>query len=355
MTCEMEIGMNKRFLIRTGSVIAIVALLVAARSIRMAHWPVHVAPSPDWESMLSDLDVEREQFSVQSGNLRLEADLLIPSGGSDRKGAVVFSPGSGDALYQNYAKGLIETYVLEIFLERDMAVLLINKRGMGESDGNWVKNDFQGRSDDLYAGVQHLQDHPAIDRDRIGLIGHSQGGWIVNLTAAQHEDVAFFISLAGPVTTVEEQMEDVYENDFRFQGYTGDELAQRTERELSTSRFWASVGEVIPFGMFGFDAGIMGYDPRDAVRTVRSPGLFVFGEHDRLVPADANVERFNAILDGASPDHLTYATIPKATHCFRVTESICSTPNGAGDGPEVGPLSGELVTVLKNWLTGNGY
>lgn len=350
-----KIGINKRVFVRIGSVIAIVMLFVAGRSIRMAHWPVKVDPSPDWEPMLSELDVEREQFFVQSGALRLEADLLIPSGGSERKGAVIFSPGSGDSLYQNYAKGLIETYVLDVFLERDMTVLLINKRGMGESEGNWVKNDFQGRADDLYAGVQHLQNHSAIDRERIGVIGHSQGGWIVNLTASQHEDVAFFISLAGPVTTVEEQMEDIYENDFRFQGYTGDELAQRTERKLKTSRLGASVGKAIPFGMFGFDAGIMGYDPRDAVQTVQSPGLFIFGEHDRLVPPGANIQRFDAIFEGRPPDHLNYVVIPKATHCFRVTESIFSAPDGAGDGPEVGPLSDELVTVLENWLTKNRY
>ena len=67
--------------------------------------------------MLSELSIEREQFFVQSGDLRLEADLLIPSGGSDRKAAVAFSPGSGDSLYQNYAKGLIETYILDVFLE----------------------------------------------------------------------------------------------------------------------------------------------------------------------------------------------------------------------------------------------
>ena len=153
----------------------------------------------------------------------------------------------------------------------------------------------------------------------------------------------------------EEQIEDTYENEFRFQGYAGDELSRRTERKMKTSRFGASVGEVIPFGMFGFDAGIIGYDPREAVQTVRSPGLLIFGEHDRLVPADANVERFHAVFDGLPPAHLTCTTIPKATHCFRVTESVFSTPDAAGNGPEVGPLSDDLGTVLRNWLTNNEY
>jgi hypothetical protein len=300
--------------------------------------------------MLGELDVQREQFFVQSGDLLLEADLLVPAGGSETKGAVVFSPGSGDSLYQNYAKGLIKAYVLDVFLQRDLAVLFINKRGMGSSEGNWVKNDFQGRADDLYAGVQHLQNHPAISPERIGLIGHSQGGWIVNLVASQHAEIAFFISLVGPVTTVEEQIEDTYENDLRCQGHTGDELAQRTERQMKNLRFGVSVGERTGFGMFGFDARVVGYDPREAIQTVRSPGLFVFGEHDRLVPADANVERFNEIFDGQPPEHLGYCIVPKATHTFRVTDGLC-----AEGVPKDYPLSDALATLLKDWLTNVGH
>ncbi len=285
-------GMPKRLWVRIAAVIIVLIILIVGRSIRRDHWPVHVEPSPDWELTISELDVQREQFFVTSGELLLEADLLIPTGGSERKSAVIFSPGSGDSLYQNYAKGLIKTYVLDVFLQRDMAVLLMNKRGMGKSDGNWVKNDFQGRADDLYAGVKHLQSHRSIAPDRIGLIGHSQGGWIVNLTASQHQDVAFFISLVGPVTTVEEQIEDIYENELRCQEYRGDELTRRTQRRMKQTRIGVSIGQMTSFGMFGFDARTIGYDPREALRTVQCPGLFIYGEHDRLVPADANIDRF---------------------------------------------------------------
>jgi len=343
--------MRKRAWIAITSVIALVVVIAAGRSVHEAHWPSHVDPSPDWEHTISELDAEREQFFVRSGGVLLEADLLVPNGGSERKSAVIFSPGSGDSLYQNYAKGLIETYVLEVFLKRDIAVLLLNKRGMGKSEGNWVASDFQGRADDLYAGVQHLQHHQAIDPDRVGLIGHSQGGWIVNLTASQHEDVAFFISLAGPVTTVEEQIEDNFENDLRCQGYQGDELTRRVESRMKKFRMGVRIGQMTSFGMYGFDARIVGYDPREALRTVRCPGLFVFGGHDGMVPADVNADRFQAVFDGHPPRHLTLSTIPKANHHFRVTDGLCNAELDAEDYP----LSRELVTVINDWLVEIGY
>ena len=193
----------KRIIIITVSLIALVGLFFAGKAIREEHYPINVKPSPEWEPYINSLDMQREAFFVEATDgTMLEAELFIPTAGSESKGAVVFSPGSGDSLYQNYSPGLIESYIFEIFLPRDMAVLLINKRGMGQSEGNWTKSSMQGRADDLYSAIESIKEHPVIDAENIGVIGHSQGGWVVQLVAAQHEDVAFFISLVGPTTTV---------------------------------------------------------------------------------------------------------------------------------------------------------
>jgi hypothetical protein len=53
--------------------------------------------------------------------------LFIPTGGSGTMAAVIYSLGSGDSPYQNYAWGYVETCISDVFLDRDMAVLLVNK------------------------------------------------------------------------------------------------------------------------------------------------------------------------------------------------------------------------------------
>ena len=53
---------------------------------------------------------------------------------------------------------------------------------------------------------------------------------------------------------------------------------------LNTTRFGASIDRVFPIGVIGFDTGIIDYDPRQALQTVSSPGLLIFGENDLLVP-----------------------------------------------------------------------
>ena len=319
--------------------------------IKNDHFPIKVDPSPEWEPYISSLDIQREQFFVERDGVKLEAELFIPNGGSDQRAAVVFTPGSGDSLYQNYAGGLVENYILDVFLHRDMAVLLINKRGMGKSEGNWTKNDFPGRAGDVYTGVQTLQDHPAIDADRIGVVGHSQGGWIAVLTAALHDDVAFFISLVGPTTSVEGNMVDNYRGHYRCEGYEGDELEKKVERQLKSSRRGASIGKVIPFGMLGFDAGIIDYDPDEILRTVDSPGLLVFAERDALVDAVRNTQTFYNIFDGRPPDHLNIITIKESNHIFRIVEHACVSYEDS----QKRQLSDELTVKLDEWLSRLGY
>lgn len=334
-----------------GLAIAAIAVIVVAVLMYRSDQPVKREPSPEWEANIETLDAQHEKFFIQSGDLQLEAELLIPNGGADSKAAVIFSGGSGDGLFQDYTLGFIETYVQDVFLPRDMAVLFVNKRGMGQSEGNWLHNDFEGRADDLYSAVQHLQNHPAIDPDNIGLIGHSQGGWIVGLTAAQHTDVAFFISLAAPTTPVRQQMIDTYTNDFACQGYEGEDLIRRADRQMRLTRLGANVGKVIDVGIIGFDTEIIDYDPQAALLAVESPGLLVYGSNDLLVPPEHSRQRLEEIFDGDVPDHLTFAVIDGANHSFRLVDDQCVSYEDALEMPQ----SDELLTVLEDWLAMQGY
>jgi dipeptidyl aminopeptidase/acylaminoacyl peptidase len=191
-----------------------------------ADQPYPTQPKQAWIDSVSGPDVIRESTFIKNDGLMLEADLILPVGGADKKPAVVFVGGSGDGLYQGYSNGFLETFIQGIFLPRNFAVFYFNKRGMGQSEGSWLNNSIQGRAEDAYAAVEFLKSHPAIDSQNIGVIGHSQGGWVVNLVASQHEDIAFFISLAGPTTTVIGNMEDNYRGAYICEGFKGEGVFQ---------------------------------------------------------------------------------------------------------------------------------
>lgn len=342
---------NKKTILRCAMAVLIVAVGILAYKAYQFDQPGEVPPSQaarDWEASVTSPDIQREHVLIPSGDVKLEADLLIPTGGKEKKPAVIFSPVSGPNTYQDYLGTKIpQKYVQDVFLSRDMAVLYVNKRGMGESEGNWKHQDFQGRADDLYAAVQFLKEHKSMDPSNLGVIGHSQGGWIVTLTASQHEDVAFFISLAGPTTTVWEQSENADENRYRCQGFTGEEFKRKVAGAVKQFRLAASIGKFLPVGELGFYPRIIDYDPSDVLVKIKSPGLFVFGDKDALVPADQNMERFNEIFNNDPPDNLKTAVIPNLTHLLRITDDLCKQLSQ--------PFSDELVQALQDWLTEKGY
>lgn len=340
--------MNRKRILMIVTIIALPLIAWVVYLIRQEHYPIDIQPSAHWETFASGLDAERERYFVESDGVLLEAELFIPRNGRSAKPAIVFSPGSGDSLYQNYSPDMIEKGVLDLFLQRDIAVLLVNKRGMGDSEGNWTKIDFQGRADDLYTAVSSLHNHPAIDSTQIGLVGHSQGGWIVSLTAAQHPDIAFFISLAGPTTTVAANMLDNYTGAYACDGFTGKELEAKAARQMRITRIGAQAGETIPFGMFGFDAGIIDYDPAEALQQVQSPALFVYAELDWMVTPAWSFNRLDEIFEGDVPEHFTGVTISGVNHSFHLVETACKQP-----AEEI--ISSELITLLNDWLTVQGY
>lgn len=343
--------MKKKIIFSVVSLLVAVGLFFAVKSIRYEHYPVQKEPSAEWGPYINSLDVQREAFFVDADGVKLEAELFIPNGGSNQKTAVVFSPGSGDALYQNYSYGLLETYVLDVFLSHDIAVLLVNKRGMGKSEGNYVKNSIEGRAEDIYAAVKSIKNHPQIDAENIGLIGHSQGGWVVTLTAAEHPDTAFFISLAGPTTTMRENAVDNSYHQGRCQGLQGKELDEYIAKRSKMVDISIAIGELTDFGFFGFDARNMGYDPREALQTVRSPGLFVYAENDDQVTPSLNINWMNEIFNNDVPEHLSTVVIDGASHAFRLVNDPCESWVNVEEQAH----SEQLTEVLNTWLMELGY
>ena len=124
----------------------------------------------------------------KSGNETIEGILIRPNN-NDNTPVVVFQQGSGNHSFEGYEKeawGPHKFYIEDVLLEQGYAVLYCNKRGLGKSTGNWRKNSFYDRADDAYAAVTYLKTLPFIDPNRIGISGHSQGGWIAQIVASQH-------------------------------------------------------------------------------------------------------------------------------------------------------------------------
>lgn len=211
-----------------------------------------------------------------NGNVRLSYRLDVPSG-EGRVPAVVFGHGSGRQTKDTCR------FLAGGFLQRGFATLCFDKRGVGESTGDYSgvgpANSVRMIADlggDMAAGVEHLRTLPDIDGARIGLAGVSQAGWIIPV-AASRANPAFMVVLSGPTVSVGEEI--FYSNIVEFSS----EPLEAAYRQLPTF------------------AGERGFDPRPVLDSLNVPGLWLLGAEDRSIPTPATVAILDQLITSGRP------------------------------------------------------
>ena len=134
----------------------------------------------------------------KAAGVRLAGTLTLPRGAGPFPCALLIT-GSGPEDRDEAVFGHRPFRVIADHLTRKgIAVLRVDDRGVGGSTGSFAKatsDDFAG---DVTAGIDFLSSRKEIDRGRIGLIGHSEGGLIAPLVAVRSPAVSFIVLLAGP-------------------------------------------------------------------------------------------------------------------------------------------------------------
>ncbi len=139
-----------------------------------------------------------EEVSFASGGVTLAGTLTLPEG-EDRVPAVLLITGSGPQDRNEEIIGHKPFLLLADRLTRaGFAVLRVDDRGVGGSTGSDTDASFADLAGDVGAGLDLLAGHPRVDADAMGLLGHSQGGFLAPYVAAERDDVAFAILMAGP-------------------------------------------------------------------------------------------------------------------------------------------------------------
>lgn len=140
---------------------------------------------------------EEITFENKAGKVSLAGTLTIPQG----KGpfpAIVLVSGSGPQDRDETLFGHKPFLVLADHLTRNgYAVLRYDDRGTAGSGGDLQKATTADLAQDALAGLQWLKSRKEVQKKKIGIIGHSEGGSIAAMLAAQQQDVGFIVMLAG--------------------------------------------------------------------------------------------------------------------------------------------------------------
>ena len=139
----------------------------------------------------------QEEVTFTNGDAVLKGTLVLPEGCSRQTPVLVMVTGSG---LQNRDEELFEhkpfAVIADALARAGVASLRYDDRGFGESTGDTVNSTTEDFKDDARAGVRLLRER----FERVGVLGHSEGGTIALMLAAEGE-ADFVVSLAGAVVS----------------------------------------------------------------------------------------------------------------------------------------------------------
>ncbi|MEM7655540.1 MAG: alpha/beta fold hydrolase, partial [Bacteroidota bacterium] len=149
---------------------------------------------------------ESVNIPVSAGGHSLGGTLTLPADGKFSQTVILIS-GSGPQDRDEYLPSANHRpfLVLSDHLTRQgIAVLRYDDRGVGKSTGDFAAATTADLAEDAAAAFAFLQARPDMKGKAIGLMGHSEGGMIAPMVAANHSEVAFIGLLAAPGTPIPE-------------------------------------------------------------------------------------------------------------------------------------------------------
>ncbi len=301
-------------------------------------------------------------------NLKLSGSLILPRRGGPFP-AIVFAHGSGQES-RDASRGLAA-----LFANNGFACLLFDKRGVGKSEGEHWAASFNDYANDLLAAIQLLKTFPEIKKDKIGLYGHSQGGWVVPLAISKSPgDISFAIlSAANAVSPLDQHMY----NGRRALGWRGiDSSTIKEVEEFRRNKYAASLGrmakekfenEILPaarlkdwltkqkltneeLGVDQFFEYNCYYDPLPALEKVKCPVLLLYGEKDNFTDSKLNCSLMLGQFQKNGNNRVTAKIFPDTNHAMLFTTRGWFFNR---EMPALQKFADGYLDLLVNWLKEN--
>jgi pimeloyl-ACP methyl ester carboxylesterase len=307
--------------------------------------------------------IERQDdVRFANGAIRLAGTVFLPATGGKHP-AIVLVHYSGAANRESvlpFARFLVR---------RGIAVLGYDKRGVGDSSGDWKGASFDELADDAVSAFEYLKTRDDIDPARIGMLGVSQAGWILPLAAVKAPDLAFLISVSGAGVPAAETVIDHARNEMTSAGMPAAVVEQivtlmTLQHDYArTGRGWdayAARRSALADKMGGPPESFPGtpdhphwqairrqyfHDPAPTLRRLRPPVLAIFGELDNNILADKNGAAWKAALDaGGHPDY-TLRILPRANHL-----QLEAVRGDNAETPTLRRFVPEYARTIEAWL-----
>jgi hypothetical protein len=313
--------------------------------------------------------VEEIKFTVNQ--FSVIGDLLLPLNGTKHP-LIILVWGDGEAGRHLVGK---PSKLLNNFIESGYAVFLEDKPGFGASKGEFSRDYvLHERAKILAKEVAILRKHVMIDPHRVGVYGHSQGGYVMALAMDGGSKFNFVIAVSCPAMNGVSQSAYLVGKQILCEGLS-EEVAREAEDYYSqreSAHDYPSYLEAAQYldgiplvkDVLGW-GGIISeeefkprqpdwedfYDPMSQFSRLTVPVLVIFGEKDTQAdPVQGSAAYQNAFEQNGN-EFFQVVTLKNTDHNMDITETGCwkeqveNYRRGGGKG-----ANPEFLKILSEWL-----
>ena len=322
---------------------------------------------------------EEVVFENKKDAIQLAGTLTMPNQTGNFP-VVILITGSGPQNRDEELLGHKPFLVWSDYLTRNgIAVLRFDDRGTAASKGNFKTATSLDFASDVEAAVAYLLTRKEINKKKIGLMGHSEGGIIAPMVAAESKDISFIVLLAGTgipggqLLLLQQELigrasgaseadllktKNINEGAFAIIAKSSNpetiklELTSYIKKALKSDTSFK-----VPAGMTEqqfFDAQVkqttspwmlyfIKHDPAITLQKVKCPVLAVNGEKDLQVPSKVNLDAIKAALEKGKNKKVTIKELPGLNHLFQE----CTT----GSPDEYARIEQTISPVALNEVT----
>ncbi len=325
---------------------------------------------------------EDVQFTNTQENISLGGTLSLPKK-EGKFPAVILISGSGQQNRDSEILGHKPFLIIADYLTRNgIAVLRYDDRGAGKSEGDFNSSTSGNFANDAKAAIAFLKNRKEINSKKIGVIGHSEGGMIAPMLAAEDKNIAFIVLLAGLGVQGDVLLVDQNYEIGKQRGMTEEELQEAKienqkvydivkapgdlttiqknltvhfqsnvdkipeEERPSQAEIEASIKQQVDGIATPWLRYFLSYNPKENLKKVKCPVLVLNGDKDVQVTSKLNTEGIAAALKEGGNKNVTLQIFPNLNHLFQ----HCKTCDVAEYAQLDETFSPEVLKTMSDWI-----
>jgi len=316
-----------------------------------------------------------KEVTFKNGDLTLAGTLSLPDSSGTYPGLVLVSGSGGQDRSENVGGFKVFDKLAAALLKNGIAVIRYDDRGTGESEGEDVMNYTTPElAKDAEAAFKKMISNPHIDKDKTGIIGHSEGAIIAGEVAGDNPEVDYILLMAGSAVRGDKLLLAQSESIMKTQGMDENYVKNIIElnkkiysRLMKENVDWDKLRNELWQGFAGLKKKeeltamdsttikkqvnaqmttmkkpwfrhFVKLNPIRIYKEVDVPAMAMFGGKDSQVPPRQNARA----IEEMGKDNFDIKLFPEANHLFQKAET--------GSPMEYGTLEKEFVNGFTDFI-----